>query len=63
MDFFKLATLIIIIISFLADIIPSTTPADQPVVPSASASKRQEIALKQVSHLISIFHHQYLIIK
>jgi len=46
---------LIIIIYFSADIIPSATPADQPVVPSASASQRREIALKQVSHLISIF--------
>jgi len=61
MIFFNLQ--LITIISFSADIIPSTTPADQRIVPSASASQRQEITLKQVSHMISIFHHQYLIIK
>ena len=36
-----------------ADIVPSATPPDQPVVPSASSSQRREIALKQVSHPIS----------
>jgi len=54
---------IIIYVNLSADIVPSTTPADQPVVPSASTSQRQEIALKQVSYLIIIlylliFHHQ-----
>ena len=37
-----------------ADIVPSATPADQPVVPSASSSQRREIALKQVNDLNSI---------
>ena len=42
---------------FSVDIVPSATPADQPVVPPASSSQRREIALKQVSHsiFISIF--------
>jgi len=48
--------LIIIPINFLADIAPSATPGDQPVVPSASTSQRREIALKQVSYLIIIFY-------
>jgi len=48
--------LIIIINILSADIVPSVTPADQPVVPLASASQRREIALKQVSHLTSILH-------
>jgi len=48
--------LIIITIIFSADIVPSVIPADQPVVPSASASQRREIALKQVNHLISILY-------
>ena len=39
---------------FSADIVPSATLADQPVIPSASSSQRREIALKQVSHPISI---------
>jgi len=38
------------------DIIPSATPADQPVVPSASTSERREKALKQVSYLIFILY-------
>jgi len=46
--------LIIIPVNFLADIVPSATLADQPVVPSASTSQRREIALKQVSYLINI---------
>jgi len=37
-------------------IVPSATPADQPVVPSASTSQRREIALKQVSYLILILY-------
>jgi hypothetical protein len=41
-------------VNFSADIVPSATPADQPIVPSASASQRREIALKQVSYPISI---------
>ena len=48
--------LIIIINILSADIVPSVTPVDQPVVPLASASQRREIALKQVSHLPSILH-------
>jgi len=39
---------------FSVDVVPSATPADQPMVPSASTSQRREIALKQVSHLIPI---------
>ena len=49
-----------IIITFIissVDVIPSATPADQPVVPSASTSQRREIALKQVSYLVSILFH------
>jgi len=38
------------------DIIPSTTSADQSIVPTASLSQRREIALKQVSYLISILY-------
>jgi hypothetical protein len=50
--------------NFSVDIIPSATLADQPIVPTVSSSQMREIALKQVSYLISIFlHHQYLIIK
>jgi len=52
MDLFLQITINLII--FSVDIVPSTTPADQPVVPSASTSQRREIALKQVSYLISI---------
>jgi len=48
--------LIIIPVNFLADIAPSATPANQPVVPSASTSQRREIALKQVSYLIIILY-------
>jgi len=44
----------------LADIVSSATRADQPVVPSASASQRREIALKQVSHLIYILYITYI---
>jgi len=51
--FFKI---IIILIIFSVDIVPSATPADQPVVPAASTSQRHEIALKQVSYLISILY-------
>ena len=47
---------IIVPVYFSADIVPSATPADQPVVPSASTSQRQEIALKQVSYLIIILY-------
>ena len=46
--------LIIITIISSADIVPSVIPVDQPVVPSASAGQRQEIALKQVNHLIFV---------
>jgi len=54
---------IIILANFSADIVPSATPTDQPVVPLASTSQRREIALKQVSYLIIILyftniHHQ-----
>jgi len=50
--------------NFSVDIIPSATLADQPIVPTVSSSQMREIALKQVSYLISIFlPHQYLIIK
>jgi len=38
------------------DIVPSATPADQPVIPAASTSQRREIALKQVSYLSSILY-------
>ena len=48
--------LIIIPVNFSADIVPSATPADQPIVPSASTSQRREIALKQVSYLIIILY-------
>jgi hypothetical protein len=48
--------LITIIIIFSVDIIPSATPADQPVVPSASTSQRREIALKQVSYLTPVLY-------
>jgi len=48
--------LIIIPINFSADIVPSATSADQPMVPSASTSQRREIALKQVSYFIIILH-------
>jgi len=47
---------IIIPVNFSADIVPSATPADQPVVPSASTSQRREIALKQVSYLIIVVY-------
>jgi len=42
--------------NFSVDIIPSATSADQPIVPTASSSQRREIALKQVSYLISILY-------
>jgi len=42
------------LIIFSVDIAPLATPVDRPVVPTASTSQRREIALKQVSHLISI---------
>jgi len=48
--------LINIPVNFLVDIVPSAALADQPVVPTASTSQRREMALKQVNHLISIFH-------
>jgi len=54
MDLFFQLIMIINILS--ADIVPSTTLADQPVVPSASTSQRQEIALKQVSYLILVLY-------
>jgi len=38
------------------DIVPSATPADQPVVPSASTSHMREIALEHVSYLIPILY-------
>jgi len=41
---------------FSVDIVPSATPADQPVVPLASTSQRREIALKPVSYLIPILY-------
>jgi len=44
------------LIIFSVDIVPSATPADQPVVPVASTSQRREITLKQVSYLISSFY-------
>jgi len=44
--------LIITPVNFLADIVPSATPVDQPVVPSTSTRQRREIALKQVSYSI-----------
>jgi len=48
--------LIIIPVNFSADIVPSATPADHPLVPSASTSQRREIALKHVSYLIIILY-------
>jgi len=36
------------------DIVPSVTPADRSMVPTVPTSQRREIALKQVSYLISI---------
>jgi len=47
--------------NFLVQVIPSATLADQPTVPAASPRHRREIALKQVSYLISTFY-QHLII-
>jgi len=47
---------IIISANLSADIVPSATPVDQPVVPSALTSQRREIALKQVSYLIIILY-------
>jgi len=41
---------------FSVFIVPSATPADHPVIPAASTSQRREIALKQVSYLISILY-------
>jgi len=38
------------------DIVSSATSADQPIMPTASPSQRREIALKQVSNLISILY-------
>ena len=56
--------LIITFVNLSADIVPSATPADQPVVSSASYSQRREIALKQVSYPISIYIiYQYLIME
>ena len=43
-------------VNFSADIVPSATPTDQLVVPSASTSQRREIALKQVSYLIVVLY-------
>ena len=48
--------LIIAPVNFSVDIAPSTTPADQPVVPSASTTQRRLIALKQVSYWIIILN-------
>jgi len=42
--------------NFSVDIIPSATSADQPTLPIASPSQMREIALKQVSYLISILY-------
>ena len=39
--------------NFSAEVTPSATLADQAIVPAASPCQRQEIALKQVSYLIS----------
>ena len=39
---------IIASINLSADIVPSATPTDQPMVPSGSTSQSREIALKQV---------------
>ena len=47
---------IIISVNLSADTVPSAAPADQPVVPLASTSQRREIALKQVSYLITILY-------
>jgi len=44
------------LIIFSVDILPSATPADPPMVLVASTSQRREIALKQVSYLISTFY-------
>jgi len=43
--------------NFPVDIIPSAAPADQPKVPTVSSSQRREIALKQVSYLISTLYY------
>jgi hypothetical protein len=42
--------------NFSVDIIPLATSAAQPIAPTVSSSQRREIALKQVSYLISIFY-------
>jgi len=42
--------------NFSVDVIPSAASADQPIVPAVSSSQRREIALKQVSFVISIFY-------
>jgi len=41
---------------FSVDIVRLATPVGQPVIPAASTSQRREIALKQVSYLISILY-------
>jgi hypothetical protein len=43
--------------NFLVDITPSATLVDQPIVSAASLSQRRELALKQISYLISILYH------
>jgi hypothetical protein len=40
------------LINFVAEDIPSASPADQGVLQAAPSSQRQKIALKQVSQLI-----------
>jgi hypothetical protein len=42
--------------NLLVQVIPSTTLADQCIVPAASPHQRHEIALKQVSYLTSSFY-------
>ena len=42
--------------NFSVDTIPLAASADQPIVPTVSSSHRREIALKQVSYLISILY-------
>jgi hypothetical protein len=46
--------LLITFVNLSADIVSSATSADQPVIPSASTSQRQEIALKQVTPSLSL---------
>jgi hypothetical protein len=51
-EFAKNPSLSSVLIDFAIEDIPSADPADQGTIQIVSSSQRQEIALKQVSHLV-----------